>query len=83
MIGGSAPGVDRPLAGTITLVSSSGDRIRVKTADGAFRVHIAPGTYRTLGTSPMYNGGDSKCTGALVLVSAHHVTQADVNCEIF
>ena len=81
-VGGPPPGMDRPVVGTVTLTRSNGVRIRVKTADGRFRVKVAPGTYRLQGTSPLFNSGESTCTGARVLVGANRITQADVTCAI-
>ena len=55
-----------PIPGTIS-ASRVGDLATFTvsaTADGLFRIEVAPGTYTFSGTSPLYLGGEANCEAA-------------------
>jgi hypothetical protein len=71
MVGGPAPGLARPVRGTVTITGSTGNRCEVKVAaNGEFHVDIAAGTYQLTGRSPSFGSGNLPC-------SADHRVTAD------
>jgi hypothetical protein len=63
MVGGPAPGINKPVAGTVVATSTTGRRCKVAVGpDGTFTMHVVPGTYTFTGESPSFGGGKYRCT---------------------
>ena len=60
MVGGPAPGIDKPLAGRIEAHRETKDGEIVATTqsaeDGTFRIELPPGTYAFVGSTPRVVG---------------------------
>ena len=81
-VGGAAPGLPRPLPGTVTVTGSGFHRdVRIGTS-GAFSVEIPVGRYTVVGHSPLYGSGQYLCQAtAAAMVTSDHATKADVLCQ--
>ncbi len=91
-VGGPPPGLDRGVAGTITVTGPDG-RATAVTADGRGRYSatLAPGRYEAVGHSPSYGGGAYDCEpwrsgsdtgGNPIVISPHDVSHVDFICSI-
>src|SRR4051812_17728085 len=73
MVGGPV-GVDLHVPGTVHVLKTDGSQIaQVDTAtDGQFHLSLSPGTYKFVGYSPKFNGGQESCdlTTAAVAVAS-------------
>lgn len=81
---GGPPGISpRPLPGKVKAVGAgSTSHVATVTADGSFRINVAPGTYALTGTSPLYDSGHAQCRAQQpVRVSAGEAVTADVYCQ--
>lgn len=84
-VGGPAPGLPRPLPGSVRLTNMHTHASKVVTVgvDGRYSLPIAPGSYTLTGKSPQYNSGqsyDCQAQRAAVVVSSK-TTTSDVYCE--
>lgn len=84
-VGGPAPGLPRPLAGSVRLTNTHTHASKVVTVgvDGRYSLPIAPGSYTLMGKSPQYNSGqsyDCQAQRAAVVVSSK-TTTSDVYCQ--
>jgi hypothetical protein len=65
MIGGPPPGMNRSVAGTVTIESPSGATCDVSVvAGGSFAVSVPPGRYAVTGHSPNFGSGKYLCSSA-------------------
>jgi len=73
----------RPLPGQVNAVGAgTASHVATVTADGSFRLSVAPGTYTLTGTSPLYNAGHVQCRAQQpVSVSAGQAVTADIYCQ--
>jgi hypothetical protein len=84
-VGGPSPGIDRPIAGDITVylgTSASGAQVTVIHTDakGQFHVVLAPGTFFFVGRSPDVGGVPCTSAGPVTLTSAP--ASVVVTCQI-
>ena len=83
MVGGPAPGLPRPVRGTVTATASSGNRCDVKVGDdGRFDLDLAPGVYRLTGRSPRFGGGRYPCAADGKVALAGPLIVANVICSV-
>ena len=84
-IGGPAPGLPKPIAGTLVATGTDG-RQHTTTVDvnGRFSITLAPGEYTVEGHSPTYGNGAYTCGAntAPVVVRANAVTDVELYCQI-
>lgn len=82
-VGGPAPGLPRPLPGTVTLTGPGVRRDVPVGAGGAYSVTIPAGRYTVTGHSPLYGSGAYLCRAAgAVIVTSGHTARADVLCQM-
>lgn len=83
-VGGVAPGLPRPLPGTIRLRASNGTLFTATTgADGAFSLHVPAGSYTVTGSSPLIGGGAAVCQATTsVSLSAGATVTTMVICQV-
>jgi hypothetical protein len=63
LVGGPAPGVNRPSAGTISIVSTTGQGCDVSASRvGSFAVSVPPGRYTVTGHTPNFGHGQYLCS---------------------
>jgi hypothetical protein len=80
--GGPAPGINRPLSGTITIHagSATGKVVDTVTAtSGHFHATVAPGRYVLVGTTAHLTG--AMCTTDATAIAGHTV-HVGVNCDV-
>ena len=83
MIGGPAPGVSRPVAGTITIADATGRHCDLPVlATGSFDVMLPVGKYRVSGHSPDFGDGKYECSGGVVTVTSARETAVTVVCPV-
>ena len=83
--GGPPPGQNRPTNGNVAATSSVGNLSYTYSTpvsqNGRFVLHLPPGTYSLVGSSPSYDGGKGKCLGSKKFtVSQSQTTRAIVYC---
>jgi Tol biopolymer transport system component len=80
-VGGPAPGLHRPLPGTI-FVSGSADFHAEVGSDGSYSLVVPAGTYAVSGRSPLYQAGHLVChASSPVTLTSGSVVKADVFCQ--
>jgi photosystem II stability/assembly factor-like uncharacterized protein len=78
--GGIAPGLPRPIPGTVTLRASDGTPFTATVgSDGAFSIRLPVGTYTATGSSPSIGGGASVCQA---LAPVHLTPGADITTMV-
>lgn len=83
--GGPPPGRHR-MAGQVTPVDSQGKRkVANVPASGSFAIHVVPGTYRVLGSSPQFQVPSSACRSvpSSVTVETGATVQVVITCTGF
>ncbi len=82
-VGGPPPG-SRGIPGIVTLASTSGRKVTVKTnANGDFSVAVASGTYRVSAASPKLKIAAQACPpDRRVIVQAHQTTTVAIDCAV-
>jgi hypothetical protein len=84
-VGGPAPGLDRPLSGTLTTTATDGtQQTATVDKDGRFSIDVPPGRYTVVGRSPLYGSGHYTCgsdTGPVVVL-AGGLVHVDLFCPI-
>jgi hypothetical protein len=74
--GGPAPGMLRPLQGTVTLRSAQqGSLTLVVGPDGTFSVQVPAGAYAVTGRSPAFESGETDCLAPGVVTLGAGATQ--------
>jgi hypothetical protein len=86
MVGGSFPGRDIPVGGSIEVTRSDGSvaaRADVE-SDGRFKFYVASGTYGVVGRSPRFNDGTLPCglSTASLTVSTDNPVTISVECPM-
>lgn len=83
-VGGVAPGLPRPLPGTIRLRASNGTLFTATAGpDGSFSIHAPAGSYTVTGSSPLIGGGAAVCQAtATVSLSAGTTVTTMVICQV-
>ena len=84
-VGGPAPGVNRPVPGTVTISGGSATKALPVGDDGSYTVDVPPGTYTVVGHSPTTLTGDQQqdCPApSAATVTAGTTTTADAICSI-
>jgi hypothetical protein len=83
MVGGPAPGIDRQVAGTITIQSSSlVCRVAIN-AGYSFNVMVPPGRYDVTGRSPAFGFGKYDCTaGGPINVTNAGPVDVEIVCPV-
>ena len=80
-VGGPAPGLPRPLPGSVLVSGQDEFRVTVG-SDGRYSVPVPEGTYEVSGRSPLYQGGHDVCHAtSRVAVTTDSVSTADVFCQ--
>jgi len=83
MVGGSPPGVARPVRGTVTAAASSGARCEVTVRnDGRFDLDLARGVYHLTGRSPLFGGGKYQCSADRRVALVDKRVVANVICPV-
>ena len=77
-------GVNRPVAGVVTAIPSTGPRIIVRVGpSGNFRVKLVPGVYRFVGRSPSFDDGKRDClAGGPVRLTLHMALGVLLGCMV-
>jgi hypothetical protein len=83
-VGGPAPGLREPWAGTVTVSGQGRHRDLAVAADGFYSVVLAPGRYTVTGRSPRFGDGRQPCAAASAgaEVTAGLVRTLDVFCQV-
>jgi hypothetical protein len=83
VVGGPSPGLPRPTAGVVTLMSSGGKAIHVTVgSNGNFRVQLAEGDYSLSGRSSAIVNGNYECTGGHVHLTTTLPPPVQVACQV-
>ena len=84
MIGGPPPGINRAVAGTVTITSVSGSQCSVEIgASGSFDVMVPVGRYTVTGRSPRFGNGNYECSaGRTISVTSAGSTSVTVVCPV-
>lgn len=83
VVGGPAPGLQRPIPGTVVAQRPGGSYAVTVGSDGEYTMQLPPGTYTVTGTSSHYNGGSGDCPASgEVTVVRDQARTADVYCHI-
>jgi hypothetical protein len=83
MVGGPAPGINRSVAGTVTITSLSGSHCDLRVvAGGSFEATVPVGRYRITGHSPAFGYGKYECSGGTVRVTSAGETVSTVVCPV-
>lgn len=81
-VGGPSPGLDRAIAGTVTITGRSGFSVRAPTNRNGFSVDLPVGTYTVTGTSLSINDGHTSCSAGGPVAVARGLTTVAVICPI-
>jgi hypothetical protein len=83
-VGGAAPGINRAIPGTVTILDGSGGmRNAHASSAGSFFVKLPTGSYRLSARSPVINSGRTSClVRTKVVVASDTTTRVDVICDI-
>ena len=83
VVGGPAPGLPRPIPGTVVAQRPGGSYAVTVGSDGEYTMQLPPGTYTVTGTSWRYNGGSGDCPPSnAVTVVRDQARTADVYCHM-
>jgi hypothetical protein len=83
MVGGPPPGLNRAVAGTVTITSSTGSHCNLPVvAGGSFEATLPVGSYRVTGHSPLFGGGKYECSGGAVRVTSAGESAVAVVCPV-
>ncbi len=82
MVGGPPPGMDRPVAGAVTVTSATTECGLDVGADGSFELTVPVGTYTVTGRSPSFGGSRYECSGGTVKVTSAGETPVTVVCAV-
>jgi hypothetical protein len=79
--GGPSSGV-RPLPGFVIAVGPSGRHVIAVGPDGTYLIKLSPGVYSVTGRSPLYFGGNGRCTtSGTVTLAQRRTSTANVICQ--
>ncbi|MDP9336848.1 MAG: hypothetical protein M3Q30_26545 [Actinomycetota bacterium] len=79
MVGGLPGGLPQAVAGTVTVIASSGEQCTASVGgSGHVSLMLAPGTYQLTGRSPQYNDGSLPCAAEKPFVAPHVVEGSEV-----
>ncbi len=82
-VGGPAPGLPRPLPGTVTVTGPGVHRDIPVGVSGSYSVKVPAGSYTVVGHSPLYGSGTGVCRAERVAtVTSGHSTEVDVLCQM-
>lgn len=82
-VGGPAPGLPRPLPGTVTVTGPGVHRDVPVGASGSYSVRVPAGSYTVVGHSPLYVSGRGLCRAErIATVTSGHSTTVDVLCQM-
>lgn len=82
-VGGPPPGINRPIAGSLQLIDRYQHPHNVFTSSGSVSTLLTSGTYRAVATSPVFNSGQSPCSGPeTVTIRAGSTTHVAYTCDV-